>query len=90
MKEFDNLESFLEHVALATTLDQDWESEKVNLILCTRLKLEFNIIYLPGWERALPPSEKYRRKGENGLEEERRLAYVGITRAKKLPKYLSQ
>ena len=88
MKEFDNLESFLEHVALATSLDQDWESEKVNLMTLHASKgLEFNIVYLPGWEEGLFPHQKsIEEKGENGLEEERRLAYVGITRAKKIAK----
>ncbi len=88
MKEFDNLESFLEHVALATSLDQDWESEKVNLMTLHASKgLEFNIVYLPGWEEGLFPHQKsIEEKGENGLEEERRLAYVGITRARKIAK----
>ncbi len=88
MKEFDNLESFLEHVALATSLDQDWENEKVNLMTLHASKgLEFNIVYLPGWEEGLFPHQKsIEEKGENGLEEERRLAYVGITRAKKIAK----
>ena len=88
MKEFDNLESFLEHVALATSLDQDWESEKVNLMTMHASKgLEFNIVYLPGWEEGLFPHQKsIEEKGQNGLEEERRLAYVGITRAKKIAK----
>ena len=88
MKEFDNLESFLEHVALATSLDQDWESEKVNLMTMHASKgLEFNIVYLPGWEEGLFPHQKsIEEKGESGLEEERRLAYVGITRAKKIAK----
>ncbi len=88
MKEFDNLESFLEHVALATSLDQDWEIEKVNLMTLHASKgLEFNIVYLPGWEEGLFPHQKsIEEKGESGLEEERRLAYVGITRAKKIAK----
>ena len=88
MKEFDNLESFLEHVALATSLDQDWEVEKVNLMTIHASKgLEFNIVYLPGWEEGLFPHQKsIEEKGESGLEEERRLAYVGITRAKKIAK----
>ncbi len=88
MKEFDNLESFLEHVALATSLDQDWESEKVNLMTLHASKgLEFNIVFLPGWEEGLFPHQKsIEEKGESGLEEERRLAYVGITRAKKIAK----
>ena len=88
MKEFDNLESFLEHVALATSLDQDWESEKVNLMTFHASKgLEFDIVYLPGWEEGLFPHQKsIEEKGEAGLEEERRLAYVGITRAKEIAK----
>ena len=86
MKEFDNLESFLEHVALATSLDQDWESEKVNLMTMHASKgLEFDVVFLPGWEEGLFPHQKsIEEKGESGLEEERRLAYVGITRAKKI------
>ena len=88
MKEFDNLESFLEHVALSTSLDQNWKSEKVNLMTMHSSKgLEFDIVFLPGWEEGLFPHQKsIEEKGENGLEEERRLAYVGITRAKKLAK----
>jgi DNA helicase-2/ATP-dependent DNA helicase PcrA len=88
MKEFDNLESFLEHVALATSLDQDWQSEKVNLMTIHASKgLEFDVVFLPGWEEGLFPHQKsIEEKGESGLEEERRLAYVAITRAKKLAK----
>ena len=86
MKEFDNLESFLEHVSLATSIDQDWEGEKVNLMSMHASKgLEFDAVFLPGWEEGLFPHQKsIEEKGENGLEEERRLAYVGITRAKKV------
>ena len=86
MKEFDNLNSFLEHVALATSIDQDWEGEKVNLMTMHGSKgLEFDVVFLPGWEEGLFPHQKsIEEKGQNGLEEERRLAYVGITRAKKL------
>ena len=86
MKEFDNLESFLEHVSLATSLDRDWEGEKVSLMTMHAAKgLEFDVVFLPGWEEGLFPHQKsIEEKGENGLEEERRLAYVGITRAKKL------
>ena len=85
MKEFDNLESFLEHVSLATSIDQDWEGEKVNMMTMHASKgLEFDIIFLPGWEEGLFPHQKsIEEKGQSGLEEERRLAYVGITRAKK-------
>tara|TARA_B100001029_G_scaffold163081_1_gene152933 strand:- start:1552 stop:3588 length:2037 start_codon:yes stop_codon:yes gene_type:complete len=86
MKEFDNLESFLEHVSLATSIDKNWEGEKINLMSMHASKgLEFDIVFLPGWEEGLFPHQKsIEEKGEKGLEEERRLAYVGITRAKKI------
>ena len=85
MKEFDNLESFLEHVALATSVDQNWDGEKINMMTMHAAKgLEFDVVFLPGWEEGLFPHQKsIEEKGQNGLEEERRLAYVGITRAKK-------
>mgnify|MGYP001433197623 CR=1 FL=1 len=85
MKEFDNLESFLEHVSLATSIDQDWEGEKVNMMTMHASKgLEFETVFLPGWEEGLFPHQKsIEEKGQSGLEEERRLAYVGITRAKR-------
>ncbi len=85
MKEYDNLESFLEHVALATSLDQDWEDKKINLMTMHASKgLEFDVVFLPGWEEGLFPHQKsIEEKGQKGLEEERRLAYVGVTRAKK-------
>ena len=84
MKEFDNLESFLEHVSLATSIDNDWDGEKVNLMTMHASKgLEFDVVFLPGWEEGLFPHQKsIDEKGQKGLEEERRLAYVGITRAK--------
>jgi DNA helicase II / ATP-dependent DNA helicase PcrA len=86
MKDFDNLESFLEHVSLATSIDQDWDGEKINLMTMHGSKgLEFDVVFLPGWEEGLFPHQKsIEEKGQNGLEEERRLAYVGITRAKKI------
>ena len=85
MKEFDTLESFLEHVSLATSIDQEWDGEKVNMMTMHAAKgLEFDAVFLPGWEEGLFPHKKsIEEKGQNGLEEERRLAYVGITRAKK-------
>ena len=85
MKEFDNLESFLEHVSLATSVDQEWEGEKINMMTMHASKgLEFDVVFLPGWEEGLFPHQKsIEEKGQSGLEEERRLAYVGITRAKK-------
>ncbi len=50
MKEFDNLESFLDHVSLATSIDQEWEGEKVNMMTMHAAKgLEFDVIFLPGW-----------------------------------------
>ena len=84
MKEFDNLESFLEHVSLATSVDQEWDGEKINMMTMHAAKgLEFEVVFLPGWEEGLFPHQKsIEEKGQNGLEEERRLAYVGITRAK--------
>ena len=85
MKEFDNLENFLEHVSLATSIDQEWDGEKVNMMTMHASKgLEFDVVFLPGWEEGLFPHQKsIDEKGQMGLEEERRLAYVGITRAKK-------
>ena len=86
MKEFDTLESFLEHVSLATSIDQEWDGEKINMMTMHASKgLEFDAVFLPGWEEGLFPHQKsIEEKGQKGLEEERRLAYVGITRAKKL------
>ena len=85
MKEFDTLESFLEHVSLATSVDQEWDGEKINMMTMHAAKgLEFDVVFLPGWEEGLFPHQKsIEEKGQKGLEEERRLAYVGITRAKK-------
>jgi len=85
MHDFDNLQGFLEHVALATSIDQDWDGEKVNLMTMHAAKgLEFDAIFLPGWEEGLFPHQKsLEEKGDLALEEERRLAYVGLTRAKK-------
>jgi len=85
MRDFDNLQSFLEHVALATSIDQDWNGEKVNLMTMHAAKgLEFDVVFLPGWEEGLFPHQKsLEEKGDLALEEERRLAYVGLTRAKK-------
>ena len=80
MKEFDNLGSFLEHVSLATSVDQEWDGEKINMMTMHAAKgLEFDVVFLPGWEEGLFPHQKsIEEKGQNGLEEERRLAYVGI------------
>ena len=85
MQDYDNLQNFLEHVSLATSADQEWEGEKVNLMTMHAAKgLEFDVVFLPGWEEGLFPHQKsLQEKGDFALEEERRLAYVGITRAKK-------
>ena len=85
MQDYDNLQSFLEHVSLATSIDQEWEGAKVNLMTMHAAKgLEFDVVFLPGWEEGLFPHQKsLEEKGDFALEEERRLAYVGITRAKK-------
>jgi len=85
MQDYDTLQSFLEHVALATSIDQEWEGAKINLMTMHAAKgLEFEVVFLPGWEEGLFPHQKsLEEKGDFALEEERRLAYVGITRAKK-------
>ena len=85
MHDYDNLQGFLEHVALATSIDQEWGDEKVNIMTMHAAKgLEFETVFLPGWEEGLFPHQKsLEEKGDIALEEERRLAYVGITRAQK-------
>jgi len=85
MQDYDSLQNFLEHVALATSIDQEWEGAKINLMTMHAAKgLEFDVVFLPGWEEGLFPHQKsLEEKGDFALEEERRLAYVGITRAKK-------
>ena len=85
MQDYDSLQSFLEHVALATSIDQEWKGAKINLMTMHAAKgLEFEVVFLPGWEEGLFPHQKsLEEKGDFALEEERRLAYVGITRAKK-------
>ncbi len=85
MHDYDNLQGFLEHVALATSIDQEWGDERVNVMTIHAAKgLEFKTVFLPGWEEGLFPHQKsLEEKGDLALEEERRLAYVGVTRAKK-------
>ena len=84
MAEFDNLTGFLEHVALVMDRDQGNAEDRVNIMTMHSAKgLEFGQVFLPGWEEGLFPSQRsLDEKGRSGLEEERRLAYVGITRAK--------
>ncbi len=84
MGEFENLGGFLEHIALVMERDQGEAEDRVNLMTLHSAKgLEFGTVFLPGWEEGLFPHQRaLDEKGRAGLEEERRLAYVGITRAK--------
>ncbi len=83
--EFGSLGEFLEHVALVTELDETVEEEKVSLMTLHAAKgLEFDIVVLPGWEEGMFPNARALEEGgERALEEERRLAYVGLTRARR-------
>jgi DNA helicase-2/ATP-dependent DNA helicase PcrA len=86
MAEFATLGAFLEHIALVMDVDDAAEGEKVSLMTLHAAKgLEFDMVFLPGWEEGLFPSQRSLDEGgAKSLEEERRLAYVGITRAKRL------
>jgi DNA helicase-2/ATP-dependent DNA helicase PcrA len=83
--EFDNIDDFLEHVSLVSDNDETSEENMVSIMTIHGAKgLEFEHVFLPGWEEGLFPSQQsIDEKGKDGLEEERRLAYVAITRAKK-------
>ncbi len=85
MGEFENLNGFLEHVALVMDRDSGDAEDRVNIMTLHSAKgLEFGTVFLPGWEEGLFPHQRsLDDKGRAGLEEERRLAYVGITRAKR-------
>ncbi len=85
LADFDSLDSFLEHVALVMENDGATDNERVSLMTLHAAKgLEFDTVFLPGWEEGLFPSQRtLEEKGGAGLEEERRLAYVGLTRARK-------
>jgi DNA helicase-2/ATP-dependent DNA helicase PcrA len=86
LEEFDNLQGFLEHVALIMDNSSGEEEEKVTIMTLHAAKgLEYPAVFLPGWEDGLFPSQRSMDEtGLKGLEEERRLAYVGITRAEEL------
>ncbi|MDO5604247.1 MAG: UvrD-helicase domain-containing protein [Paracoccus sp. (in: a-proteobacteria)] len=86
LEEFDNLQGFLEHVALVMERDNNEVQDAVSIMTLHAAKgLEYPIVFLPGWEDGLFPSQRSMdESGLKGLEEERRLAYVGITRAEKL------
>ncbi|MBT3070750.1 UvrD-helicase domain-containing protein [Rhodomicrobium sp. Az07] len=85
MDQFDSLAAFLEHVSLVMDADQAADGDRVSLMTLHGAKgLEFGVVFLPGWEEGLFPHQRaLDENGQEGLEEERRLAYVGITRAKR-------
>ncbi len=85
MEAFENLAGFLEHVSLVMDVDEAEDTEKVSLMTLHAAKgLEFDTVFLPGWEESLFPHQRALDEGgAAALEEERRLAYVGITRARK-------
>ena len=86
LEQFENLQGFLEHVALIMDNEQEAEGAKISVMTLHAAKgLEFPVVFLPGWEDGLFPSQRSMdESGVKGLEEERRLAYVGITRAEQL------
>jgi len=93
MEEFDTLGGFLEHVSLVMDRDTGEAEDAVSIMTLHSAKgLEFDTVFLPGWEEGLFPSQRtLDESGRAGLEEERRLAYVGLTRARKrLRVYLAQ
>jgi DNA helicase-2/ATP-dependent DNA helicase PcrA len=84
MAAFESLQAYLEHVALVLDLDRESGEDSVQIMTLHSAKgLEFPLVFLPGWEEGVFPSQRsLDEKGEKGLEEERRLAYVGLTRAR--------
>ncbi len=84
LSEYENLDDFFEHITLVSDTDDLSSDNLVNVMTLHAAKgLEFDTVFLPGWEEGLFPHQKsIEEKGNLGLEEERRLAYVGITRAK--------
>lgn len=86
LEQFENLQGFLEHIALIMDNASDEDEEKLTIMTLHGAKgLEFPAVFLPGWEDGLFPSQRTMdESGVKGLEEERRLAYVGITRAETL------
>ncbi|EKS36568.1 MULTISPECIES: UvrD-helicase domain-containing protein [Afipia] len=85
MEEFENLQGFLEHISLVMDREGGADDDAVSLMTLHSAKgLEFDNVFLPGWEEGLFPSQRtLDEQGRAGLEEERRLAHVGITRARK-------
>ncbi|MEH2553501.1 DNA helicase-2/ATP-dependent DNA helicase PcrA [Bradyrhizobium algeriense] len=88
MEEFENLQGFLEHISLVMDRDGGAEDEAASLMTLHSAKgLEFDNVFLPGWEEGLFPSQRtLDEQGRAGLEEERRLAHVGLTRARRRAK----
>ena len=84
MANFETLQAYLEHVSLVMDLDRGPQADAVQIMTLHSAKgLEFPLVFLPGWEEGVFPSQRSMdESGEKGLEEERRLAYVGITRAR--------
>jgi DNA helicase-2/ATP-dependent DNA helicase PcrA len=85
LADFETLQGFLEHVSLVMENEEQAGADRVNLMTLHAAKgLEFDTVFLPGWEEGLFPNQRAMDEGGNkGLEEERRLAYVGLTRARK-------
>ena len=88
MEEFENLAGFLEHISLVMDVDRSEGNDAVNVMTLHSAKgLEFETVFLPGWEEGLLPHQRaLDEQGKAGLEEERRLAHVGLTRARKRAK----
>jgi len=88
MEEYETLPAFLEHIALVMDTEAEQDEDKINLMTLHSAKgLEFDTVFLPGWEEGLFPHQRAMDEtGRAGLEEERRLAYVGLTRARGLAK----
>ena len=88
MQDFENLGGFLDHISLVMDRDNGEAEQAVNIMTLHSAKgLEFDTVFLPGWEEGLFPHQRsLDESGRNGLEEERRLAHVGLTRARKRAK----